>query len=101
MRNKEEILKELQYRCKFVISQSESYSGYRANMNFVRGMLFCLGFDFPAHYNLSTLLKQFESKKEKFGDFDILEIKKVKKNYFKQPKTIPKEQVQALKELIK
>ena len=102
MKTEEEMIKELKYRCQFVISQSESYSSYRANMNFVRGILFCLGFDFPKNYNLATIMKQFNIKKKRKNgeDFEIKEIKKIEKNYFRKPTKITDKHIQALRELI-
>lgn len=58
MRTEEEIFSELKTRCQYTLKQNESYSGYRSNMNFVRGMLFCLGVNVPKNCNLKTTLEQ-------------------------------------------
>jgi hypothetical protein len=43
MKTEEEILKELEHRFEYFKKQNISYSSYRANKNFMRGLLFCLG----------------------------------------------------------
>lgn len=106
MRTKEEIINELQYRCQFIMSQSESYSSYRANTSFIKGMLFCLGYNLPTSYNLATIIKQFNikqikrEKSKKGKDFEIKELKIKKTNYFRKPKLITDEQIKSLKKLI-
>lgn len=45
MKTEEEIIEEIKRRGKFTLEQSDSYSGYRANLNFIRGLLWGLGIE--------------------------------------------------------
>ena len=56
-KSEKEIIEEVKRRAKYTLKQSESYGSYRSNMNFLRGLLWCLGYDTARHYNLQTILK--------------------------------------------
>lgn len=59
MKNRGEIVEEIKRRARFTLSQSESYSSYRANMNFLRGLLWVLNYPTSiTKSNLNSILKQ-------------------------------------------
>jgi len=91
-RNEEEIKSELRRRFFFLKSNSFTYSNKRANSNFLRGMLFCLGYNFNIIPN-DLIDRVLEG--EKFG-------KLTKKDKIKKHKKSPlsKIEMETLKEIL-